>query len=247
MSDAGGAGRTGGTGGKNAAAKDGKRKFTFHFSLTGLICAATVLLLGMVWVFIFGVLVGRGYQPESSVPQLARIMPTAPAARNETTAEAAPAPVLKAEELQFSERLKAKAEAAEPPRAAEKSAAAKTAPAKPAPRTADAAKTAPVEPAAKATASPRAEEAARELPMAGAFVYVYQCAAFRELSMARSLESRIDAKGYNAGVESSDVKGTTWHRVLVHFTGRPEDTAGLKQALRSLGVKKPIMRSKKPI
>ena len=63
---------------------EGPRKFSFEFTGPGLISVVVVGVLGIVWVFILGVLVGRGYKPENAVPQVAQIMPsTAPAAQQE--------------------------------------------------------------------------------------------------------------------------------------------------------------------
>ena len=124
---------------KNTSA-EGKRKLTFSLSLSACIGIAVTTVMGFVWVFIFGLLVGRGYQPEEAVPELKHIMPSsAPSAhstpakqtdaQNKKSAESAPSTkrpraqndaaknrpeaaterqeqVLKAEELNFYDRLK---------------------------------------------------------------------------------------------------------------------------------------------
>lgn len=85
---------------------EGPRKFTFEFTAPGLISVAVVTIFGLLWVFILGVLVGRGYKPENAVPELAQIMPApAPAAQPEQNE---PPTVLKPEELQFMESLQGK-------------------------------------------------------------------------------------------------------------------------------------------
>lgn len=82
---------------------EGPRKFSFEFTGPGLISVVVVGVLGIVWVFILGVLVGRGYKPENAVPQVAQIMPsTAPAAQQENRE---PPTVLKPEDLQFQDTL----------------------------------------------------------------------------------------------------------------------------------------------
>lgn len=85
---------------------EGPRKFSFEFTGPGLISVVVVGVLGIVWVFILGVLVGRGYKPENAVPQVAQIMPsTAPAAQQENRE---PPTVLKPEDLQFQDTLQGK-------------------------------------------------------------------------------------------------------------------------------------------
>ena len=54
----------------------GPRKFTFEISMSGVVSVGIVVVLGMCWVFILGILVGRGYKPETAVPQIAQMMPT---------------------------------------------------------------------------------------------------------------------------------------------------------------------------
>lgn len=85
---------------------EGPRKFSFEFTGPGLISVIVVGVLGIVWVFILGVLVGRGYKPENAVPQVAQIMPsTAPSAQQENRE---PPTVLKPEDLQFQDTLQGK-------------------------------------------------------------------------------------------------------------------------------------------
>ena len=51
----------------------GPRKFTFEISMSGVVSVGIVVVLGMCWVFILGILVGRGYKPETAVPQIAQM------------------------------------------------------------------------------------------------------------------------------------------------------------------------------
>ncbi len=70
-----------------------------------------VAVLGISWVFILGILVGRGYRPEEAVPELAQIMPSTETPA--TLESSQPPTVLKPEELQFMEDLQGKAGSAE--------------------------------------------------------------------------------------------------------------------------------------
>jgi cell division septation protein DedD len=80
---------------------NGPRKFSFEISMSGVVSVGIVVVLGMCWVFILGILVGRGYRPESAVPQIAQMMPTTETTLPDNTTTAAPPSVLKPEELQF--------------------------------------------------------------------------------------------------------------------------------------------------
>lgn len=88
--------------------KDGPRRFSFEVGMSGIISVGIVVVLGMCWVFILGILVGRGYRPEAAVPQIAQMMPTTEAASPGNTEPSAPPSVLKPEELQFMDDLQGK-------------------------------------------------------------------------------------------------------------------------------------------
>jgi cell division protein FtsN len=78
-------------------------------------------------------------------------------------------------------------------------------------------------------------------------MYIYQAAAFRSMKQAEQFQAKIKALGYSAGIESASYGGDTWHRVLVHFKGSPQDTRKLKESLQELGVEKPLLRGKKSL
>jgi cell division septation protein DedD len=91
--------------------KDGGRRkgvYTINVTLASLISAGIVAIIGFGWVFVLGVIVGRGYNPEERLG-IDRIMPK-PAVN--ATAGAGPTPmpggVFKPEELQFMDSLRAK-------------------------------------------------------------------------------------------------------------------------------------------
>jgi hypothetical protein len=98
--------------------------------MTGLLSTIFVVVIGLTWIFILGVLVGRGYKPEKVMPELARIMPSAappavgsPGSPGSKGEEAkAQAKVLKPEELHYLENLQTKSPAPQPidPKAGQK-------------------------------------------------------------------------------------------------------------------------------
>lgn len=88
--------------------KDGGRKkgvYTIHVTLPSLISAGIVAIIGFGWVFVLGVIVGRGYNPEERLG-IDRIMPKA--AVNASQPTPMPGGVIKPEELQFMDSLRAK-------------------------------------------------------------------------------------------------------------------------------------------
>jgi len=83
--------------------KNGPRKFSLEMTMSGVISLAVVVLLGMCWVFILGILLGRGYRPENAVPQLAQMMPTTEANKLPNETPGSEPKVLKPEDLTFME------------------------------------------------------------------------------------------------------------------------------------------------
>lgn len=238
------------------------RRYRIEISLSGLIGLGAIILFGLVWVFILGVLVGRGYRPEQPAPQLERITPLESAA-NATPANAT---VLRPEELQFFDKLKDQPTNQLAP--AEPSSAPKPAP-KPTPTPEPPAPQTPATPEPSAAPEPDAQpmtpkpaeqpvaieqpaepapatQVETSAPAEGSFNYVYQTASFRDPAMANQLKERIEALGFKAEIETSMQGSGSWRRVNVHFTGRPEDTDLLKEKLATLGLSKPLLRSKVP-
>ncbi|MFW5733536.1 MAG: SPOR domain-containing protein [Oceanidesulfovibrio sp.] len=273
---------------KQQKAEGSAKRYKLELSMIGWVATITVLLIGVTWVFIFGVLVGRGYRPEQTVPELARIMPS----DNRTNATAgAENEVLKAEELQFYDLLKEDAPAAvkddpealasrAPVKTPEKKAAqqqqapqqqsaeakkaeAKTVAPEPQPKKKAAAspeksadllvppEPAPTEepatrPKTQQAAAPQKSEAADESDAQQVYDYVYQAAAFADPKSAETFRGQVSGLGFESHVEKSQGEGKTWHRVMVHFQGRPEDTRQLKARLAEIGVERIILRQKQP-
>ncbi len=217
------------------------RRFSLNLSPAGLVGAIGLLLVGLAWVFIIGVLVGRGYKPEQAVPELARIMPGANAtAQDGTRPHDAGQGVLRAEDLQFYDDLSKK-----PAPAAKAQPKAEAKPqTPPASKTTAAAKTsAKAEPVPPASTPPAQDDDGDPT----VYDYRYQVASVRDQASAKAFQKRLTDLGLSSGLEQAEVKGQTWLRVVVHFRGRPMDTRGLKAKLASLGVDKPIMRDKRKV
>lgn len=297
---------------KKDGSNNGSKRYKFEWTMSGLIGLFSVTLLGLIWVFIFGVLVGRGYQPERAMPELARIMPSpTPSVAQSQVAEgkedkAQKSEVLKPEELLFFDKLKDSPDAgkdkkgagpnghpaqakvgvattdktAKPAIGADKQTAAEKSSKDLAAESLAAMEgTSRVESAQKATReavkkNEKAQEANKDAKLKeaklakdardakdakdakqaaerelkeGRFFYVYQVASLPDAQSAIRYRDQVRGLGLNAEITQGEGNGKTWHRVVVHFKGKPEDTREMKAKLKAFGVDKPLLRSKLPI
>lgn len=223
-----------------------KKKFGVVLTGRGLFLLIVLFIVGLAWTFVLGVFVGRGYNPEKAVPELARLMP-APAENASKEAQGHGPEVLKPEELEFYDKLQEKpGAAAEKPAPKPKPASKpeqKSAPAQPEPP-----KQAKPEPQAPApTPAPAPAPAPEQDEDSTVYTYIYQAAAFAQIDQAEAFRRKIEALNYSSYIETATIDGKTWHRVLVRFKGTPVETRTLKEALSGLGVEKPLLRGKKPL
>ena len=246
--------------------KGGPKKFSIEISMSGVISVGIVVVLGMCWVFILGILVGRGYKPETAVPQIAQMMPTTEPKQPEGTAPGAPPTVLKPEELQFMEDLhdnksgevvadstqKSSADGKKPAEARATpmgSAQAPMAiPARPAPVPAAANAVAPA-PAKQAAPAPKAKAAVEpktpfEKKETGTFAATYQVASFPSKEQADTMVKNLSRKGFSASIQEASAGSRKVFRVKVQFKGTEAEIA---DGLRRTGEKGPILLGKKPL
>lgn len=223
------------------------KTITITLSVPKAVFSVLFSLFVLVWVFIFGIMLGRGHNPEEVVPDLAKVMPT-PAAT-----PTAPAPVdevLQPRDLKYHDSLKGK-NAAQPPRAVTPSPAPAVAP-KPAPQQQKPAvtpKPAPTKPAESATPPPT-----RQTPTAVSapeqdqtvYSYTYQVAALNEMKQAQILQQKLQKSGISAKITETQANGKTWFRILVNFKGKPEDTRKLREKLATHDITNIILRGKTP-
>ncbi len=269
--------RQGQPGHSGQGAKDGGRRkgvYTINVTLPSLISAGIVAIIGFGWVFVLGVIVGRGYNPEERLG-IDRIMPKP--AVNASQPTPMPGGVFKPEELQFMDSLRAKpapisgnagvsVNATEivakggrkdqkPDPKPDPKKDAKT-DSKPDSRTAqkpDAKKDdkkAPATAASAAAAPKNAKDAkaAETKPADGErFDYVYQVAAYKTADPANALKAKLEASGIKVRLDSSVENGVSWYRLNALFRGTPEDTRQLRAALSKHGIDKVILRSKTPV
>lgn len=216
---------------KNAPKSTGKgkgagsaRKVNFEFTFTGLFALGSLFLVVLVWVFVLGILVGRGYHPERLVPQLEKVLPEQgqPQADNE---------VLRSEELGFFKALRSETES-------QKSRGDDGSPS----------------PAKGASASPEQSVAKEEQtsppPSAQSeqrYALVYQVAAFQAENKAVSMQKKLRNAQMDSFLAEVQREGTTWHRVLVPFSGTRQQAQDFQARLAEVGVNNPFVYKKKTL
>lgn len=200
------------------------RKFSFEFTFTGLFALSSLFLVVLVWVFVLGILVGRGYHPERFVPQLDKVLPEKgqPQAENE---------VLRSEELGFFKALRRDSDS-EKPQDDEKSSP-------------------PAEEASVPPAEAVAEEEQSSPPPSAQgdqrYALVYQVAAFQAEDKAVSVQKKLRNAQMDSFLAEVQREGTTWHRVLVPFTGTRQQAQDFQTRLAEAGVNNPFVYKKKTL
>lgn len=218
-----------------------EKKYNFSFTVAEIIGLCAVCVGALCAFFILGILLGRGYQPENDVPELAMMMPT----QQTNSSGEVKGGILKPEELQYMDNLKVKPETSV--KQEEKTAEKKVTPAS----------------ETKVTPAPAATKTVGEVknPVPEApvkidtpkvvstpvFEYLYQVASFREESKAREFTGKIIANGLDASVEAGKSGNKTWYRVVVRHIGSAESTQSMRDVLAKYGIKKPMLKSKKAV
>ncbi|TVR00123.1 MAG: SPOR domain-containing protein [Desulfovibrionales bacterium] len=217
---------------KSSAAGKKGRRWSFELGLPGVMGVGFIGVLIMVWAFILGILVGRGYHPESVIPDIGRIVsPQEPFLSSPRT-------VLQPEELRFHDTLQERGSQPAPiaPRRPEP-----PAPSVPPPshQVSPSQESPPAPPPAPAATTPE--------PQQERFEFVYQVASFQTEPQARALQQQIAAVGLRASVEAGLVDGRQWYRVLVTVRGGQGEADQARARLQAIGVADPFLRAKKSL
>lgn len=214
---------------KNTAKKNTARKktankktkgsgFKLELGIKGGLYLLLFVFLAMIWSFILGVFIGRGYNPEDYVPELARVMPGDEQKARESSKSS---DTLKAEDLDFLQRLTS-------PGSKEKKQKTEKTIAKPAAKP----KEAPSRPEPQVTGDK--------------YEFLYQVAAFRDMEKADALHSKLMQSGITASITKVFKGSQHWYRVLVSFRGTESQAKTVKSKLYELGINEPLLKSKKP-
>ena len=197
------------------------RKYTLSLSFAGLVTSVIIMIIAVGWIFAFGVIVGRGYNPEKQLPELARLLPP-PAERAEERQ-----PILKPEELTFMAELKQQTSSGGQAVAAQ--------PEQP-------------KPAVSVTPAPVREKADPPTTTVRSD-YVFQAVAYKKREQADRLREKMEGEGLRTRmtIEKDKQGRPKWFRVQVMLRGKEEDATEAKAIMARMGIKDPQLLSKKPV
>lgn len=232
--------------GKKKTASTQEKTYTFTFTVPEMIGLCAGSAAALCAFFVLGILLGRGYQPEKDMPELAMMMPS----QSTNGSGEVKGGVLRPEDLDYIDQLKKKPESAvrkeeekeQPSKAAEKKEkhTVETVQKSPVPAETKAAKPEPKPETVVEVDNP--EETKGPI-----YSYTYQAASFGVESRAADFSLKLNTNGLNSYVEPGKSGNRIWYRVFVLHTGTPESTDDMKRILRKFGIKKPLLKNKKPV
>lgn len=236
---------------KKKTAPGQEKTFTFTFTMPEVIGLSAGAVTALCAFFVLGILLGRGYQPEKDVPEIAMMLPS----QSSNASGEVKGGVLKPEELDYIDQLKKKPESTVKPEDPKKvvtvKAEKKTTPAKKT-ESVKAEKTAVKIAKTAAEIQQVKEEPAVEIDNpedvdAPKYNYVYQAASFGDDARAQTFADKLISSGLDSYVKAGKGGNRTWYRVFIRHTGTAESTIGMKKVLAKYGIKKPLLKSKKVI
>ncbi len=205
-----------------------KGKFKIELGLTKTLSLTAFIVLAMVWSFILGVFIGRGYNPEDVLPEIARIMPDA---NKETSASS----ILRPEDLDFFDQLRSSPAPAPAP-------VQHQTPAPPAEQIVAAVKPEPV----IETPPPPAQPDVPSAPAVATFVYSYQVGSFQTMDKAIEMQHQLMSDGIQASIADAFVDNAPWFRVIVEFESTETGSDRFLKQLENHGITQPLFRGKRP-
>ncbi|MCF8086154.1 MAG: SPOR domain-containing protein [Desulfohalobiaceae bacterium] len=214
---------------RTSGKKQSGKRFTLTFGWSGLVSAVLLTAIALIWAFIFGVIIGRGYYPETLIPALSRIVPQKETADTPKPRASSGDP-LHAEELGFLNSLSQQSE--------ETSGTG----------TPDSVTSGSGEDGLREEKRAQSEpsEQAREEParVAARYEYRYQVAALQSKKRAEKVVGELKAKGMRVDLREVKKDDVTWYRIHVRLTGGPNEAERFKQRLEGYGLGTPFLRDK---
>ena len=218
------------------AGRTGWKGLTITLSVGGVLASGIGLIVLLAWVFFFGIIVGRGYNPETTVPGAALLTQ----ADSDPAAEASDSAILRAEELTFFRDLKQpEGEAQVRP--------------SPTPQVQTAVKpstggvpASTVRPAVRESEAQKVQHAADN---AKVLDFVFQVATYKSPEPAEALRERLEGLGMRTRLSSEKTSSgkSRWYRVNVLLRGTDEAAAGIKAELAAIGIHDALIVSRKPV
>lgn len=226
-----------------------KRSYTLHLTFSSLVTVGIVLIIGIGWAFVLGVMVGRGYNPEKKVPQLSRWLPeeeqTADKTKPGTVEDTLPkSQIMRLEELNYANSLKSKPGEAPKP-APQHSATLRPVQVPSAPQgtqgvvvQAGAAERPTPQPVQRPQAPQTPPPAPQEI-----FDYTFQVATFKDTDAVNALRVRLEGEGYRSRMD----RDGKLYKVMVLMRGNQERATALQERMKAMGLGQPIQRGKNPV
>jgi cell division protein FtsN len=222
--------------GQPASEQDGVSLFrqpvTINLTLISLIGIGMVALIALSWAFAFGVIIGRGLEPEESVPILGRLTPQSASPSEE--------PIIKPEDLTFLSDLKS-----QPTLSTET-------PSPSLPRTGlTPTPDAPERPPAQTQAT----QGVQSLPAAAptekspdpvdkkTYNFLFQVIAYKRAEQAEDFREKLEEAGLRTRlrIEKNRQGAPRIYQVQVLFKGTEEGAEQVKSILAAHGVKQPVI------
>ena len=216
-----------------------KRVYTLNLAFSTLLTTVIVVLIGVSWVFMFGVIVGRGYNPDAKLQEVTgRVLRN----RQAPVVQEPPQAILKPEDLSFGAALRDKP--LHNGTATVGLTAAHTSESQRNTTVADGV----VENSTAVQTAPHPAQLVPQDAPAARFDFVYQVAAFRDAAQADRLRERLEGDGVRTALEKSPTKdGRSLYKVLAMRRGTAEDDMQLLGVLERFKLGPPMLRSKKPV
>lgn len=191
----------------------------------------SLVLIG--WFFFLGLLLGRGYEPENIVPQLAEMMPQPPLVA--LSSEEAPQPPHGVSVPEQSTQPNGRAVIAEADRAYRQSIRQ------------EGEQQGQVSPPSLTPPQSAQQAATTSQGSEGtSFTYVYQLASFKEEKAAKSLQEKLAAAGYKPQITTTKGSKSTWYRITISFKGTEPQEQEIKNTLKkTFKLGEPLRLSKK--
>ncbi len=220
------------------AGRTGWKGLTITLSVGGVLASGIGLVVLLAWVFFFGIIVGRGYNPETTVPGAALLAKIDPDPAEETPEST----ILSAEELTFFRELKQPEGAAAPAHPVAKPQAQVRPPA-------NGASAQPVQQAARETVPPQTSKKAGSVADERMQDFVFQVATYKSPEPAEALRERLEGLGMRTRLSNEKTSSgkSRWYRVHVLFRGTEEAAAGIKADLAAIGIHDALIISRKPV
>jgi hypothetical protein len=212
-----------------------KRSYSFKLTFPTLLTALIVSLISLGWVFMLGVMVGRGDNPDAKVAEFAARVLNGNRAKPLREPEQT---ILKPEELDFIPALRDK-----PRFSAQHNATTTVVTA------AVAGKPAAEKQAEGEIGIARNAEAATQPARPAMHDYVYQVATFKEPDQADRLRERLEGEGLRTRLEKSPARDgkSTFYKVHALLRGDEEDNRRFLASLERLRLGPPLLRAKNPV